>query len=82
MKCTIMLMKNNKCLKICSLFVLISYTVNITCPGSYPCDEVEVVNATLRMCVTMIKVCDGKVDCPNGDDETSCGREQIYSFLL
>ena len=28
----------------------------------------------MRMCVQIAQVCDGIADCPEGDDETECGR--------
>ena len=61
-------------LVLCILIKLLFYVslVEVFCPGSYLCDVV--VDVSLRSCVEMHQVCDGKSDCPAGDDETECGK--------
>ena len=54
----------------------------IYCPGSYLCGKVPGVN--ISRCVLMEDVCDGRMGCPGGDDETQCGRctENICKCIL
>ena len=54
--------------------------MDIFCPGSYLCDVV--VDVSLRSCVEMHQVCDGKADCPAGDDETECGMAFVFVFVV
>ena len=44
----------------------------VTCPTAYLCDESAASNVS--MCIDGNQVCDGKVDCFEGDDEVKCGR--------
>ncbi|XP_072017959.1 uncharacterized protein [Amphiura filiformis] len=50
--------------------------VNVTCPGSYMCEQVPDVNISKSECVMMEEVCDGQEGCPEGDDETQCDKNR------
>ena len=48
----------------------------VTCPGSYACESTDtsrIIDGP-TMCIAMSKVCNGKQDCPLGDDEVLCGK--------
>ena len=55
----------------------------VTCPGSYACESSDTSrsNNGPTMCISMSKVCNGKQDCPLGDDEVLCGKWQAYRIL-
>ena len=55
-------------------------SADIFCPGSYLCDIHAGVE--LRVCVAMHQVCDGKTDCPSGDDEIQCGKHYSFNFYI
>ena len=51
----------------------------VTCPTAYLCDESAASNVS--MCIDGNQVCDGKVDCLEGDDEVKCGRlQKLYKM--
>ena len=55
----------------------ISISAYVTCPESYLCEDSEMNNVS--MCVVISHVCDGKIDCPLGDDEIECGEYNKYN---
>ena len=50
----------------------------ITCPTSYLCDESAASNVS--MCIDKNQVCDGRMDCLEGDDETKCGMTKLVLY--
>jgi hypothetical protein len=70
-------------LKYCQIYILLSFPhliESITCPGSYLCAVLN--NREVRKCISMTEVCDGKSQCPAGDDEISCGKRWLILFLI
>ena len=53
-------------------FIHYSLTAYVTCPTAYLCDSSTASNVS--MCIDSDKVCDGKADCLEGDDEIKCGK--------
>lgn len=40
------------------------------CPGHFVCNN--------RVCVNATRVCDGALDCPQGEDELACGEGGLW----